>query len=272
MSYTGNFKIKGLTPGYSDNRFVGNIVNSTTSMEASNAVISGLTCGSGSISSMTIGTGIFTSQSCTTLTCGTGIINTVKCLTVSSGLYGVTGGLYMGTYLFLNNFGESTYIGINAGGNLASAATYNTNPSDGNLVIGKNAFGSAANTNISSSGNTIIGSAAMNLASETGGVSSNSVVGCQALLNSRTVENNSGVGYGILSNLLTGNSNIAIGFTAGSAFTLNESSNICIGNGGVSGDSKITRIGTSNGVGSSKSFIQGIRGVTTDNNLSLIHI
>lgn len=243
MSYTGNLKIKGLTPGYSDNRFMGNYINSSTSLEAANATISNLTCSSGSITNMTIGTGVF------------GTLKTGKVVS------GSTGGLYMGTYLFLNNVGNSVYIGENAGGYLASEAKYLFN----NVIIGKNAFGGTISIPIVASDNVIIGYNSKPAISGNGS-DKNTIIGSEAMTLADSSGNNTAIGYGTLTGLINGFDNIAIGAYAGRNYMGDEPANICIGNAGELGDFRTTRIGGAAFAGIDKCFIQGIRGKTTDNN------
>lgn len=72
---------------------------------------------------------------------------------------------------------------------------------------------------------------------------------------------------GGVSGLTSGEFNIALGYTAASAWTGAESFNILIGSeSGTAGDSNITRIGSwvGGGANQTKCFIQGIRGIVTD--------
>ena len=78
---------------------------------------------------------------------------------------------------------------------------------------------------------------------------------------------NLALGYGALSILLTGSYNIAVGFNAGEGYGGAESSNISIGNIGVTNESNVIRIGTQ-GAGNgqqNKCFIAGIEGVSVSN-------
>ena len=56
--------------------------------------------------------------------------------------------------------------------------------------------------------------------------------------------NNTLLGLQAGNNLVSGNNVICVGRQAGTAYTSNESDNICIGNPGIEGDNGITRIGT----------------------------
>ena len=99
--------------------------------------------------------------------------------------------------------------------------------------------------------------------------SNNSAFGFQSLRLITTGSHNSGFGELIAQNFTTGSYNLALGSngTAG-AWTGAESSNISLMNGGVLGESNTMRIGTS-GAGNgmvNRSFIAGIRGITTDAN------
>lgn len=112
----------------------------------------------------------------------------------------------------------------------------------------------------------------------------NCAVGALALNNITTGNSNTAMGYQCLDGLTTGVNNTAYGETAGKAITQGsfnsyygvgagqnhnflESSNICIGNAGVTGESHVTRIGTQ-GSGDGQQdecFIAGIIGNTVSN-------
>ena len=77
--------------------------------------------------------------------------------------------------------------------------------------------------------------------------------------------NNTAVGFGALFGLGNGNDNIALGYNAGSAFGINESSNIDIGNVGRFGDRGITRIGTTG----QQTFTYLAGNVALDNTLNI---
>jgi hypothetical protein len=88
----------------------------------------------------------------------------------------------------------------------------------------------------------------------------NTANGVQALLSNTTGNENTANGFGALGNNTTGNSNIALGVDAGFNLTTG-SGNIDIGNAGAVGESATIRIGE----GQTRTFIGGIRGVTTGN-------
>jgi hypothetical protein len=108
----------------------------------------------------------------------------------------------------------------------------------------------------------------------TGG--SNTALGFNALTNNTTGNDNTALGQSTLEDNTTGNGNtalgraallnttgsgnVALGQQAGLSLT-NGSGNIVIGNNGVAGESATIRIGS----GHTRAFIDGIRGVTTDN-------
>ena len=156
--------------------------------------------------------------------------------------------------LFLNTSGTyNTADGINALHDNTSG-TYNT--ADGADTLPWNTTGID---------NTAIGNAALYF-NTTG--SENTANGFDALLLNITGNDNTAVGVYALSNLgavgsAGGTNNIAVGSEAGSAFTANESSDIDIGNVGVTGESGIIRIGTE-GV-QSDTFLVGNVGINVNN-------
>lgn len=69
--------------------------------------------------------------------------------------------------------------------------------------------------------------------------------------------------------LTSGTYNIGIGYGGAQNLTTTDSHNICINNTGTAADSNVLRIGAATGTGTqqlNKSFIHGIRGITTVNN------
>jgi hypothetical protein len=167
--------------------------------------------------------------------------------------------------LFSNTEGEfNTATGVNA---LFSNTTGQGNTANGFQALSSNTTGNfntavgtqALLSNTEGSANTANGFRA--LLSNTSG-NFNTAIGDGAL-ESNTVGNGNTAVDDALGNDTTGNGNIAFGDLAGSARTAGNS-NIDIGNQGVVGDeSGAIRIGTT-GV-QTRTFIAGIRGVTTGN-------
>ncbi len=86
----------------------------------------------------------------------------------------------------------------------------------------------------------------------------NTATGLQALQANTTGGDNTAFGMGALQANTTGNGNIAVGSGAGTYLTTG-SNNIDVGNAGVAAESNTMRIGN----GQTRTFIAGIRGVTT---------
>jgi uncharacterized coiled-coil protein SlyX len=153
--------------------------------------------------------------------------------------------------LFSNNGSDNTANG--------SHALYNNNMGNNNTAVGFHAL----YNNIEGNENT--------------------AVGVQALFNNAfnpplyDGQDNTAVGFQALYNNIEGTYNIALGAHAGDALNFFSYWNIDIGNEGVAGDGNTIRIGTpaqpggwfepGNGgpSGQSRTFIAGIRGVTTGN-------
>jgi len=107
--------------------------------------------------------------------------------------------------------------------------------------------------------NTAIGHAA--LFSNTTGFF-NTAAGDSALEDNTGGAGNTAIGYFALHNNTSGGGNIAIGVGSGTNLTAGDN-NIYIGNVGLAGDSNTTRIGIAKTT--QRTFIDGIRGVTTAN-------
>ncbi len=205
---------------------------------------------------------------------------------------GTTGAIYLGGSggaggtIFMHNYTSSvtndcTFLGLNAGGNLTVVGQENTG-------IGTNCLKNLAGAPAFAAGNTAIGANAL-LSLVTGG--SNSALGNACLASLVGGFNNVAAGDSALGSLIAGDINdssynVAIGtiagenlqtgrnnsfigsgdgtviFAAGSAYTTNESSNICINNPGVIGDNNTIRIGVDgNATGQiDQTFIAGIYG------------
>jgi hypothetical protein len=151
--------------------------------------------------------------------------------------------------LFSNTTGfQNTASGLQA---LFSNTTGNSNTATGLKALERNTIGS---------GNTASGIAA--LRSNTQG-RLNTATGEDALLSNATGNNNTAIGVGALASNITGSGNVALGISAGGRLTTGNN-NIYIANIGLAaGESRTIRIG--NDQNHSKTFIAGIRDVTTGN-------
>jgi hypothetical protein len=162
-----------------------------------------------------------------------------------------TGNITKDGVRFLHNFGsDNVFLGLEAG-NLTTTGS-------GNAAIGA----AALSANTSGFGNTATGHSA--LVANTNGVE-NTAIGGLALHNTTTGDSNTAIGFDALGGNLTGNGNVAIGRSAGT-FSTTGSSNVYVGAGatGQPADSNTMRLG---GQGfQTKTFIAGIRGITTVNN------
>ena len=145
---------------------------------------------------------------------------------------------------------DNTALGIGA---LVSNTTGSSNTATGASALFNNTEGSF---------NTASGAVA--LVSNTTGVR-NTATGAGALTSNTTGERNTASGDGALAFNTTGSSNITLGFEAGLNLTTG-SNGIYIGNDGEEGESSTTRIGDSD---QTRTFISGIRGVTTGINNAL---
>jgi len=130
-----------------------------------------------------------------------------------------------------------------------------------NNIGGSNntANGYAALYRNTANANTAIGHAA--LFSNTTGFF-NTAAGDSALEDNTGGAGNTAIGYFALHNNTSGGGNIAIGVGSGTNLTAGDN-NIYIGNVGLAGDSNTTRIGIAKTT--QRTFIDGIRGVTTAN-------
>jgi hypothetical protein len=144
--------------------------------------------------------------------------------------------------------------------NSGTISTLVVTDSSNNTIIGKGAG------NASLSGSDSVGLGTNVLSALTTG-SQNSFGGYESGQKITSGSFNSGWGLGSLGELLTGSFNIAYGYDSGTAYESSESSNICIGNPGVTGESNAVRIGTqgSSTQEQNKCFIAGIVGVTASN-------
>lgn len=163
---------------------------------------------------------------------------------------------------FISNFGTlNTFIG-GLSGNFTVTGTQNTGVGRSclrNITSGtnNNAFGLTAGLSITTgSNNALLGQSGVFVT--TG--SDNTMVGHE-----------SGCNVAGVTGVLTGSNNVLLGSSSGDNYTGAESNNIIIGafNGATAGESNKCRIGSGTGAGVGqldKTFIHGIRGITTDVN------
>ena len=244
------------------------------------------------------GTGITTSSSGSTVTISAAGTNAQSFPTDSGTAIPSSGVLNIKAGVSTQNCGSS--VEFTGSGN---TVTLNVQDANTNMIIGKgsgNATLTGDNNTVFGSGtlpavttsrtNTIFGSGIMTTATSAasgndifgfqaypvGTGSSNLIFGTYAFYKATTGVGNTIIGGGAGFNagagtgVTTGSNNILIGYTAGNAYTSSESSNIIIGDTpAVNGESNALRIGFQGAAGASsvtKSFIDGIRGVTTTNN------
>ncbi len=166
--------------------------------------------------------------------------------------------IYFNNVPYFHNFGSSVpgadnlFIGANAGN-----TAFTPNFADWNLGIGTDVLSSIINGALA---NTAVGYQSM--ISLTNGTH-NTAVGYFSQKAMIDGSDNTSIGYNTMINLQSGNSNIAVGNASGNNLTTNESDNILIGNGGVTGNSSEIHIGTS--PTQTKCFIAGIASVITSN-------
>ncbi|MBK7660387.1 MAG: tail fiber domain-containing protein [Betaproteobacteria bacterium] len=161
--------------------------------------------------------------------------------------------------------GNNTYVGIDAGsldgfgfGNTAIGRNSQKlrGGGQGNTTLGAGALANSG----TGDNNTLIGTSA-GAGPQLGDY--NTIVGAFAFNTtmSPTASTNTGLGTGVLQNLVTGSGNIAIGYNAG-AGVVDGTYNIHIGNDtGTVEETGVTRIGSAL---STRAFLAGVRGVTTE--------
>ncbi len=140
--------------------------------------------------------------------------------------------------------------------NSGTTSTFNVTDSNTNTMIGLNA---GAAIPVTTAGATALGYLAGN-----GSGTQSTFIGSFSG-NSAGGNFNTGIGYASLSQVTTGDNNIALGDSSGQGYTTTESDNIVIGNLGTTGESNTIRIGTQgSGAGQQNvAFMAGITGVTT---------
>jgi len=188
----------------------------------------------------------------------------------------------------------NTIIGLNAG-NLTLSGTHNVAVGGGNLhalttglanvALGASclavattaqnctAIGNGSLTsNIDSGQNVAVGSTTLAalLHPDGAGLGQNTVIGVAAMENATSASINVAVGFQCLGNLLTGTKVICVGESSGFNYNGAESYNCIFGNTvGTTGESNVMRLGNDGSVAlttTTKTFISGIRGITTVNN------
>ena len=233
------------------------------------------TAGAGSVVTINLNTSVSIAG---TLTAGTGVTATTGDMTITAGNIfipattadGLQGIIKFGGVNTFHNYGNSnTFVGANSGNLTLTVATAIQNTGFGvnsqqSLTTGNNNSSIGYNSLVActtSANNVAAGSGA--LSAQTTGTGQNVAVGYNSL-NLCTGNGNTALGALSGAALVGGSSNCLIGYNAGSAYTAAESSNICIGNVGVAGESNTIRIGTDgSGVGQQNTcFFSGIFGAT----------
>lgn len=173
--------------------------------------------------------------------------NTFQGATLATNVNNVIVGAFTGNGIGLTNLDASQLIsigntnGVNNNNCFVGPAGNSFTSGRQNTANGVIALGGITTGN----NNTANGYAAL---SENGIGTNNTADGSQALAFNRSGNKNTALGYDALlqlglSNGAGGTNNLALGNLAGSAFALNESGNIDIGNQGVPGDNNIIRLG-----------------------------
>lgn len=193
--------------------------------------------------------------------------------TVSSSVGSITmgGTRLLHCYSAASDF--NTFVGQAAGNYTLTGAAGIQNTGLGALSLGALTSGAnntclGFNTGInitSGSGITAVGSSA---GQAMVGNNNTTAIGNLALLLT-TGGNNTACGAVAGELITSGTDNSLFGLSAGISYTGSESSNICIGNAGVVGESNVMRLGTSgSGAGQVNStFVAGVSGVTTSNSV-----
>lgn len=162
------------------------------------------------------------------------------------------------TAAFIGSIPSPTQFPTDAGTAIPSAGNLNIIADTADLNAGSTvSFSASGNTvlfNISAGNNTIVGDSSGN-ATITGIYNTAFGINNVSLLTSGN--QNTVLGHEAATNLTTGTGNIVIGESVGSAYTGNESGNICVGFtlNGVTGESNTTRIGNNS---AQQVFITGI--------------
>jgi hypothetical protein len=125
-----------------------------------------------------------------------------------------------------------------------------------NTATGFGALGGQGPAASTGDNNTANGVNALNMNTDGGG---NTAIGAYTLLNNTTAFNNTAIGANALINSTLGDGNVAVGINAGANLTSGDL-NIYIGSQGVATESNTIRIGDTEGVASTATYISGISG------------
>ena len=198
----------------------------------------------------------------------------------------------LGQYALEHNTGGSDNTGVGYAALNFDTGSDNTAVGSGAMFsngVGTNDTSvghSALNSNTTGNNNTAVGSGSMS--GNNTGIDSTSV-GANALAVDSNSAFNSAFGQQALNalssgafnqafgeeagrNLQTGSNDLLLGYLAGASYTGSESSNIDIGNGGVTGDNNVIRIGTpGTGAGQQdQTFLAGVYGATVTSGATVL--
>ena len=166
-----------------------------------------------------------------------------------SGYYNVGVGM---TALSHNNADDNTAVG-------ADAMRFNVDGGE-NTAVGRAALMGSHTSTLASEGNQNTAVGVNSILRITTG-NENSATGMNALYENRSGNRNVANGFGALRNNVNGDRNVGVGYQAGSALTGNDNIVIGAGNKGTPAENGVIRIGI--GTNQKKTFVAGIRGVTT---------
>lgn len=267
---------QSLTTGQ-QNTFIGSTTGTAYTTNESNNICIGynVTGTLGESNTTRIGNGQTTAFIAGNVTGSTGLTATTGNVTATSGNVIITAGnltlpstttttgqITMNGNRYIHSYNSSTniFIGQNCG-NLTNTGTGNTGIGSG----GSNPCFAALTTG---SGNTGVGQQTFNAL--TSG-NNNVAVGGNTLISLTQGSSNICMGINSGDNITTGNNNTFYGYQSGHSHSTSDSSNIAIGYTavGVAGQSNRLQIGNGTGTAAgnlNKSFIHGIRGITTTNN------
>lgn len=240
-----------------------------TNNSINNTCSSGLTVSGGAVA-LNSGTSLLSiSGDAASTTVQMGIGAGVKNVTIGNAVAGTTMTLDTpsGTKVSVTNGVSSSILALPTTTSSVGQVTINSLPflhgyGTNNLFAGT----SAGNFTVTGVDSTGLGYSA--LSAQTSGFN-NTAVGRDGMIAMTSGNNNVSVGRRALNSCATGTYNISIGSSSGAAHTGADSSNIDINNVGTAGDSHTLRIGNATNtadLGLTKTFIHGIRAITTINN------